>query len=266
MAIDGLVTVFNWGDAKSALDDWLAANPGRFETVDGFRCWTGNRIHEQQVLAGQRVENYRWITLRRVGQTVTPGSYSFPDEMFDSEDNFDPTKVTCDGRRMWPVQSLGEDEDSPEDWWKTKKLDTPLRAGTFVRWFKYHLVEDFVTKGSFTRIPFEAGSWLTDPIMTWQQRELLANAFDNAGDLPAVRHTISGEKHRTKLVWFYYWWLQRHTAPGDSVFIPFAGDGDAILASLIAGRGFYGVENNTHRAKVCADLLLEYRKRFPYGG
>lgn len=267
MAEDGMVTMFNWGDCKTAIDDWLNTNKNRFEFIEEFRLWTGESIYDKQVLAGKRVENFRWMTLRRVGQSVTPGSYAFPDSMFPSKWDFTQEGVTLDGRRMWPVQSLEENEDSPVDWWKTKKLNPPQRLAVQCELFKFHLLDigdKPSEKPNFIRIPFGCGDWEEDPINTVQQREFLAKAANGHADMPATRHVLSqGDSHRTNLVWFYYHWLMRHTAAGDDIFIPFTGDGDAILASLIAGRGFYGVEVNTDRSRICKDLLLEYRVRFP---
>ena len=263
MNVNGHITIGYSNAAKQAIDLWLENNPGRLQVIDKFRCWTGLKQYEQKVSVVKRVENYRWITLARVGETPTRLNWKFGD-VFPTEHRYNAEHVTKDGKKMWPVDGNNSDEGlaSPEEWWKN---EIGIPVDTYCPWFKYHLVEYGDDVGNYTTIPFNMnwdGASSDGSDLTWQQREILKNAVDNAADLPAIRHVMSGTAHRTKLTWFYYWWLKRYTQPGQDVFIPFTGDGDAILASLLTGRGFYGVEAQVDRWKICKDLVLEYRNRF----
>ena len=270
MSADGLVTVFYWGDAETAMDDWLTSNPGCFENVQKFRVWSGNRITGEAphlVHMAKKAENYKWATFRRVGSSATPSTYTFPDHCnTNPDDTFDVANVTLDtGGHMWPYESYQPGEiDMTVNW----KINNNLPTDAFTREFKFHLLEDNAVTDpkTFVQIPKEFGTWDVGSrsVLPFQQREFLINAYHGDQNLPGTRHVISGEKHRSKDIWFYYWWLQTHlTSSSQNVFIPFTGDGDAIMASLLNGNGFYGVENNVHRAKIGSDIVKEYRIRFP---
>jgi hypothetical protein len=258
------------GDVEFAFTKWQEANPGVFEVIDAFNVWTGSLIKDRQTLLGLRRDDSYFKTIARVGDTVTKNDWVWDD---GHQADYDTANMTLLGDREWPFASLKEGEVPPSDWWKQKKLFPSVAPDTYVPRFQYKLVE-YVDTGTDTRtfIDCPTNPWLTadqNGELSAAQKALWINLYQLTSDphTRALRTCITPgqDGSRSKMVGWNYWWMKNYTSPGDTVFIPFCAEGDAIVAALFAGRNFLALDANIHRAEISKDIVLEYNRLLPNG-
>ena len=256
-------------DAEMAFTQWMAANPGVFEVVDAFYVWTGSLIKDRQTLSGLRRDDSYFKTIARVGDTVTKNDWVWD---ASHQADYDTANMTVLGDREWPHE-LKVGEVPPSDWWKQKKLFPSVAPDTYIPSFPYKLVE-YVGTATSTRtfIDCPMNPWLAadqNGELTPQQKAVWINLYAGSSDLNtrALRNCITPgqDGSRSKMVGWNYWWMKNYTSPGDTVFIPFCAEGDAIVAALFAGRNFFALDANVHRSELSKNILIEYSRLLPNG-
>ena len=247
-------------NGQKELKAWQALNQDNENGLEevpnsAFRVWYGTWIdlNNNDVFVHGRPENHHYKTFRRLGSDAGINSYTLPESVPQIAIN-EVTKSPG----LYPIDH-NPTPDEGQMWLYNKGYDFKReRDNPDFKKFKALLIEFDHDKGNYIQIPLPQSTPLgmfdiDDKVHTH------IHSLANRGSRHAVNRI---EKYANHDIWLYYWMSKVFTNTNERVLIPFAGDGEMTLATLMNGSTPTTIELNELRHEINRDIIYEWERNF----